>query len=44
MIFSQREFTTAYCDPSMKDVLVSKLDEKKEILEKALGESKGKTM
>lgn len=44
MIFSQREFTTAYCDPSMKDVLVSKLDEKKESLEKALGESKGKTM
>lgn len=44
IISSQRDFTVAYCDPQMKEVLVASLDDKLESLSKALESSKGKTM
>lgn len=43
MIESQKEFTTAYGDPSIKETVVANLNDKQQTLMKALGESSRKT-
>ncbi len=43
MIESQKEFTTNYGDPSIKETIVANLDDKQQALMKALGETTGKT-
>lgn len=42
MIFSQREFTSSYGDPNLKDNLINNLDSKAEALKKAQDETKTK--
>lgn len=43
MLFSQKEFTSAYGDPSLKDSLIDNLDSKAEALKKAQEETKAKS-
>ena len=43
MIESQKEFTLAYCDPTIRETLVANLDGKQQTLMKALGETTNKT-
>lgn len=36
MTSSQREFTSIYCDPSIKEALITRMDQRENVLEEAL--------